>query len=175
MINFISNESNNTLNKRLGEIIGLSHELKFLVGFFYFSGIQEFYQAICDYEGLQIKILVGLQADRSLGHLENRLPFIQLIKAEKQQVACQFLETRIGACVMKCYFREHMAERDLLFQDAVAAQLQDYDSEADTASQTSCIETLHARRQATGLPQKLQAIPKTSLDLLGVILKEGKV
>lgn len=69
MKNFISNESNNTLNKRLREIIGLSGELKFLVGFFYFSGIQELYEAIRDNPNLRIKILVGLQADRSLGVL----------------------------------------------------------------------------------------------------------
>ena len=81
----------------------------------------------------------------------------------------------IDACVMECYFREHMAERDLIFQDAVAAQLQDYDPEADTASQSSYLETCHTRLQATDLPQKLQAIPKKSPDLLGVILKEGKV
>jgi superfamily II DNA or RNA helicase/HKD family nuclease len=69
MKNFISNETSNTLNKRLREIIGLSRELKFLVGFFYFSGIQEIYESIRDNEDLQIKILVGLQADRSLGVL----------------------------------------------------------------------------------------------------------
>lgn len=76
---------------------------------------------------------------------------------------------------LECYFREHMAERDLLFQDAVAAQLQDYDPEADTTSQTSYLETLHTRLQATDLPQKLQAIPEKSPDLLAVILNEGKV
>jgi hypothetical protein len=54
------------------------------------------------------------------------------------------------------YFREHMAERDLLFQDAIAAQLK-------------------SSLQATDLPQKLQAIPEKSPDLLGVMLKEGKV
>ncbi len=70
---------------------------------------------------------------------------------------------------------EHMVERDLLFQDPVAAQLQDYDPEADTATQPSYLEALHTRLQATELPQKLQAIPGKSPDLLGVILKEGKV
>ena len=69
MKNFISNESNNTLNKRLREIIGFSSELKFLVGFFYFSGIQELYESIQKNGDLQIKILVGLQADRNLGVL----------------------------------------------------------------------------------------------------------
>ena len=69
MNNFISNESSNTLNKRLREIIGLSRELKFLVGFFYFSGIQELYESIGKNDDLKIKILVGLQADRNLGVL----------------------------------------------------------------------------------------------------------
>ena len=32
-----------------------------------------------------------------------------------------FLEDLIDACVMECYFREHMAERDLLFHEALAA------------------------------------------------------
>ena len=69
MKNFISNQSSNTLNKRLSEVIGLSRKLKFLVGFFYFSGIRELYESIKANESLQIKILVGLQADRSLGVL----------------------------------------------------------------------------------------------------------
>jgi len=99
----------------------------------------------------------------------------QLAKSEKQDAAYNLLEALIDACVMECYFREHMAERDLLFQDAVAAQLKDYAPEADIASQTSYLETLHTRLQATDLPQKLQAIPEKSPDLLGVILKEGKV
>lgn len=34
-----------------------------------------------------------------------------------------FLEELIDACVMESYFREHMAERDLLFHDTVAAHL----------------------------------------------------
>ena len=34
--------------------------------------------------------------------------------------AAAFLEDLIDACVMECYFREHMAERDLLFHDTVA-------------------------------------------------------
>jgi|GEM_PF-2287214 len=30
-----------------------------------------------------------------------------------------FLEDLIDACVMECYFHEHMAERDLLFHDTL--------------------------------------------------------
>jgi len=34
------------------------------------------------------------------------------------------------ACVMQCYFREHMVERDLLFHDTVAPHLATYDPSA---------------------------------------------
>jgi len=32
----------------------------------------------------------------------------------------------VDACVMKCYFREHMAERDLLFHDTLKPHLAAY-------------------------------------------------
>ena len=106
---------------------------------------------------------------------EKLVPLIQLAKAEGEKEAYTFLEALIDACVIECYFREHMAESDLLFQDAVATQLKDYDPDADEASQATYLKALHTRLQATDLPQKLQAIPEKSPNLLGVILKEGKV
>ena len=39
MKNFITNSEAENLKKRLVELINKSEELKFLVGFFYFSGI----------------------------------------------------------------------------------------------------------------------------------------
>ena len=42
MPNFITNASDKDLKKRLNELIAKSEELKFLVGFFYFSGIREY-------------------------------------------------------------------------------------------------------------------------------------
>jgi len=44
MGNFITNSKENNLRKRLIELIQKSDELKFLVGFFYFSGIRELYK-----------------------------------------------------------------------------------------------------------------------------------
>jgi hypothetical protein len=38
--------------------------------------------------------------------------------------AATFLEDLIDACVMECYFRAHMAERDLLFHNTVAQILE---------------------------------------------------
>ena len=42
--NFITNEAGNALRARLIELIEGSDELKFLVGFFYFSGLHELYE-----------------------------------------------------------------------------------------------------------------------------------
>jgi hypothetical protein len=87
-----------------------------------------------------------------------------------------FLEGLIDACVMECYFREHMAESDLLFQETVAqtflSAILPPTSEALTVEG---IQTLVTRLQATDLPQKLKTISEKSPNLLGVILKEGKV
>lgn len=49
--------------KRLAELISKSEELKFLVGFFYFSGIRELYSALTTNPDVSIKILVGLNVD----------------------------------------------------------------------------------------------------------------
>ena len=40
-------------------------ELKFLVGFFYFSGIRELYEGIKSNPNIIIKVLVGLSVDHS--------------------------------------------------------------------------------------------------------------
>jgi hypothetical protein len=45
------------------QLIEHSRELKFLVGFFYFSGWRELFEAIKDREDLTIKILVGLEVN----------------------------------------------------------------------------------------------------------------
>jgi len=44
--------------------------------------------------------------------------------------SASFLEHLIDACVMECYFREHMAERDLLFHDDVAQILEESHTKA---------------------------------------------
>ncbi len=65
--NFITNAETRTLENRLIQLIGYSQELKFLVGFFYFSGWQVLYDAIKKQDDLTIKILVGLDVEQSLG------------------------------------------------------------------------------------------------------------
>src|SRR3989339_1956710 len=64
MKNFITNHNTANLKKRLIELIEKSEELKFLVGFFYFSGIRELYEGLKSNPSTIIKVLVGLNVDR---------------------------------------------------------------------------------------------------------------
>jgi len=65
MTNFITNSEPRDLKKRLIELIKNSNELKFLVGFFYFSGIRELYDGLKSNPNTVIKVLVGLNVDSS--------------------------------------------------------------------------------------------------------------
>ena len=68
--NFITNNGDNaTLKKRLETLISASKELKFLVGFFYFSGWQEIYKKLETNKEVTLKILVGLQVDKYLSNI----------------------------------------------------------------------------------------------------------
>lgn len=64
MKNFITNSNYIKLKKRIIDLIEKSDELKFLVGFFYFSGIRELYEGLKDNPNLMIKVLVGLDVDK---------------------------------------------------------------------------------------------------------------
>jgi len=65
MNNFITNSDTENLKNRLLELMNKSKELKFLVGFFYFSGIRELYEGLKSNSDTVIKVLVGLNIDYS--------------------------------------------------------------------------------------------------------------
>jgi len=71
MANFITNNETSDLKRRIIELIQKSEELKFLVGFFYFSGIRELYEGLKSNPDTITKVLVGLSVDYSnLGLIE---------------------------------------------------------------------------------------------------------
>ena len=70
---FITNSKSRTLKKRLDELIQCSKKLKFLVGFFYFSGWRELYESLKTRDDLAIKLLVGLDVDKNLTYNELHL------------------------------------------------------------------------------------------------------
>lgn len=67
--NFITNTPERSLKDRIHMLIRYSRELKFLIGFFYFSGWQELYEALKTREDLNLKILVGLDICECLGRV----------------------------------------------------------------------------------------------------------
>jgi superfamily II DNA or RNA helicase len=65
--NFITNNRDQkNLKARINTLISISTELKFLVGFFYFSGWQEVFEALKNNPESRVKLLVGLQVDKFL-------------------------------------------------------------------------------------------------------------
>ena len=65
--NFITNNTGQkSLKTRLNTLISISEELKFLVGFFYFSGWKEVYESLKANEQVTLRLLVGLQVDKLL-------------------------------------------------------------------------------------------------------------
>ena len=68
--NFITNSgTHKTLKGRINTILTRCDELKFLVGFFYFSGWQEIYENLKKDDSIKLKILIGLQVDQLLGNV----------------------------------------------------------------------------------------------------------
>ena len=104
---------------------------------------------------------------------------IQFAKGDESQSSVSFLEDLIDACVMECYFREHMAEakRDLLFHDTLAPHLAAYASEASAAQQRDFLTHLHQTLNAPSHPirNRLLRLTADSPDLLAVIKQEGRV
>jgi type I restriction-modification system DNA methylase subunit len=88
-----------------------------------------------------------------------------------------FLADLGDACVMECYFREHMAERDLLFLDTLAPHLASFDPATSESQQRDFLSHLYATLNAPSHPirNRLLRLTADSPDLLAVIKEEGKV
>ncbi len=68
--NFIANDSpQKTLSGRLNNIIKFSTELRWLVGFFYFTGWKEVYKSLKENPEVKIRLLVGLQVGKHLSKM----------------------------------------------------------------------------------------------------------
>ena len=68
--NFITNnKKQKTLKGRLNTLVSISDELKFLVGFFYFSGWKELFESLKASPNLKVKLLIGLQVDQILNKI----------------------------------------------------------------------------------------------------------
>ena len=83
---FITNSNQGELCERLKTLINASRELKFLVGFFYFSGLKELYAGLKENQNVIMKVLVGLNVDRTnYGLIEYADPETSLTDNERTQ------------------------------------------------------------------------------------------
>lgn len=108
---------------------------------------------------------------------EKLVPMVQSTKRIGEDAAASFLEDLIDACVMECYFGAHMAERDLLFIDALVPHLAVYDPAASDSKQRDFIAQLYRslNEPASKIRNRLLRISADSPDLLAIIKEEGKV
>lgn len=90
MNNFITNSPQTQLKTRLTQLITKSTELKFLVGFFYFSGIRELYQSIKENQNVIVKVLVGLNVDKTVYGLHE---YSDSEEASDEEKSFQFLQS----------------------------------------------------------------------------------
>ena len=113
-----------------------------------------------------------LKSLNSLGHLRSLVANSDIGEAIRS-----FVSDLSDACVMECYFREHMAERDLLFLDELAPHLATYDPTASEAQQGDFLAQLHRNLNApdSKIRNRLLRLCVDSPDLLAIIKAEGKV
>jgi hypothetical protein len=99
-----------------------------------------------------------------------------LSSVQDANATLRFFDDLIDACVMECYFREHMAECDLLFLDDLAPYLSAYNLSASESQQSDFIFQLYRTLNAPSskIRSRLLRISADSPDLLAVIKKEGR-
>jgi adenine-specific DNA-methyltransferase len=125
------------------------------------------------FEKIPVKKPTALQATL----FEKLVSIVQSAKRLRESAAAQFLEDLIDACVMECYFREHMAQRDLLLLDDLAPHLADYEATANEAKHREFLANFHRtlNSPSSKIRNRLLRLTADSPDLLAIIKAEGKV
>ncbi|HEJ2016902.1 TPA: N-6 DNA methylase, partial [Pseudomonas aeruginosa] len=127
-------------------------------------------------KGHLTRLPLAIPNDSQLATISSLSDLITLSKQHGEAVTSVFLEDLIDACVMECYFYDHMVERDLLFLDDLAPHLAAYASDASESHQRDFIAQLyHAlNAPASKIRNRLLRISADSPDLLAIIKGEGK-
>ena len=87
-----------------------------------------------------------------------------------------FFEDLIDACVMECYFRKHMAERNLLFHHILVQHIDSYNADASIVESKLFIEHLYRTLNAPDsvVRNRLLRLTADSPNLLAVIKNAGQ-
>jgi hypothetical protein len=109
--------------------------------------------------------------------LEKLVSLVQFARETSINDHVEFLEDQIDACVMECYFPEHMAERDLLFLDRLFSEIECYDPNSCETMQRDFLNHFYVNLNAPSseIRDRLNRICTDSPDLLAVIKEGGKV
>jgi|JUEG02.1.fsa_nt_gi type I restriction-modification system DNA methylase subunit len=130
------------------------------------------------FQAPQLKIIPFPKIQEHAAHVLDALGRIRSAAAniEIEAPARIFLADLSDACVMECYFHEHMSERDLLFLDDIAPYLAAYDPDSSESQQCEFIDQLyHTLNTPTSkIRNRLLRISAESPDLLAVIKGDGK-
>lgn len=127
-------------------------------------------------KGHLTRLPLAIPNDSQLATISSLSDLIAFSKRYGEAVTSVFLEDLIDACVMECYFYDHMLERDLLFLDDLAPHLAVYASDASDSHQRDFIaQFYHAlNAPASKIRNRLLRISADSPDLLAIIKGEGK-
>jgi adenine-specific DNA-methyltransferase len=117
-------------------------------------------------EGELFERLVALVQFANVQHAEAEL-----------HVHAKLLEEIIDACVMECYFHDHMREHDLLFQTDVATLVDGFDTKSSEAEQFEFLNHFYQTANAPDHPirNRLLRLTSDSPNLLAVIKEQGMV
>jgi adenine-specific DNA-methyltransferase len=87
-----------------------------------------------------------------------------------------FLIDICDACVMECYFKEHMMDRDLLILDELAPYIAGYDQCADEDEQVIFLKRIYSiiNTPSSKIRNRLLRLAADSPELLAVIKDEGR-
>ena len=90
-------------------------------------------------------------------------------------VISKFCDDVIDACVMECYFYDHMQQRDLLFHSDTAHLLEAYDPESSELDQLGFLGDFYEAANGPDSPirNRLLRLTADSPDLLAVIKEQG--
>jgi len=120
---------------------------------------------------------VSKTVQSSIGTILDIIQFAHGASKTSLQPAIAFFEDVADACVMECYFSEHMAKRDLMFLSDLAPQLTEFNAEACEEMQCEFVEDLYRILNASNssIRNRLLRLCADSPNLLAKIKNKGQV
>ena len=122
-------------------------------------------------------MLEGLPIPEIPDWVASNLSILGLFRSVENDEISQFLDDLLDACVMECYFRDHMQEHDLLFHADLSELLVGFDPKARKVEQLKFLEHFYQTANAPDHPirNRLLRLTADSPDLLAVIKEHGAV